>query len=223
MNRIRIVLIHQNVICGGADKALIDLATLLDKDRFDVTVFAIQGGGEWEHLLTEAGIRLVNPYSCMKPERGVLDKVRNRLKEIGIEKRKKNHGIGLIPYCLHESFDIAVSFHINNYCCKAVFLPNTKTVKYIHGDVGTNPYFRERIEVAREYLPRFDRIVCVSETAKKSFSEMTGITKGVEFVFNPLNSADIIKKRMKYLPICPRNRIFARLDDSSGRKDSHDW
>ena len=39
MEKIRIVFVHHRLVCGGAENALFDLIGLLDKNKFDVTVF----------------------------------------------------------------------------------------------------------------------------------------------------------------------------------------
>lgn len=196
MKKIKICFLHQNIVCGGADKALLDLVTLMDKERFDITVFAIQGGGEWEPRFENLGIKVINPYSNLQLDtKNPLKEIVNLLKTKKIEKIKKKGGTGLLDFCCNERFDVIVSYHLNNFCRFAPFVKyNAKTVKFIHGDAGTNDYFREKVLQLKAYVNRFDKVVCVSEAANKSFKEITGRTDGVVACHNPVVADDIIQK-----------------------------
>lgn len=196
MEKIKICFLHQNIICGGADKALLNLVTLMDKERFDITVFAIQGGGEWEPRFIDLGIKVINPYSNIplytkNPFVNALNWFRIRK----IEKLKEFGGDGLLDYCCKEKFDVIVSYHINNYCRFAPFVKyKAKTVKFIHGDAVTNDYFREKVLQLKAYVNRFDKIICVSEAAKKSFEIVAERTDGVFTAYNPVVGSEIIEK-----------------------------
>lgn len=196
MKKIKICFLHQNLVCGGADKALLDLVTLMDKDLFDITVFAIQGGGEWEPRFMNLGIRVINPYSNLSlSTKNPFTNVFNLFKIRKIEKLKECGGDGLLDYCCKDKFDVIVSYHINNYCRFAPFVKyKAKTVKFIHGDAVTNDYFREKVLQLKAYVNRFDRIVCVSEAAKKSFEIVAERTEGVVTAYNPIVGSEIIEK-----------------------------
>ena len=47
MDKIKVVFVHYKLVCGGAEQALFDLVTLMDKEKFDITVFAQCPGGDW--------------------------------------------------------------------------------------------------------------------------------------------------------------------------------
>ncbi len=192
MQKVKICFLHQNLVCGGADKALLDLVTLMDKERFDITVFAIQGGGEWEPRFKALNIKVVNPYSELKPPKNLLDKIIYRFKERKIEKIKESGGEGLLDYCCSEQFDIVAAYHINNYCRFAPFVKNkAKTIKFIHGDAGTNPYFKEKMLQAAGYINRFDRIVSDSKVAADSLKELLDISQEVIPCHTPVIAAEI--------------------------------
>ena len=86
--------------------------------------------------------------------------------------------------------DIIVSYSMWDYP-RCGFARGAKSVKYIHGNVQTNQAFRELILRDRELLPRYDRIVCVSQASKQAFVEVTGRTDGVEAHYNPINSDNV--------------------------------
>ena len=187
---IRILFIHHKLVCGGAEQALFDLITLLDKNSFDVTVMPMIEGGEWEQKFINAGIKVVFDHSCQIKSRNPLIKIRNWYKRKQIQKAKKNNGKNLIDICFSEPFDIIVSYAVwqmRDIC----FSQNSKSILYVHGDCNTNPSVAYNMKCFGERLHKFDHIICVSEEVRKSFVAFTGISDSVSAVINPLNSATV--------------------------------
>lgn len=196
MEKIRIVFVHHRLVCGGAENALFDLIGLLDKEKFDITVFAQRNDGIWDEKFRNAGIRVIYDYSCRKATWNPITKMGNIIKKVKTEKAYENGGAGLLDVCVPEGADIVVSYNVwENE--ELVFAKNAKTVKYIHGDPGTNPDYRNEAIEHRELLSRFDRIICVSESAWNAFREISGLTEGVELHYNPMNSDAVRQKAEK--------------------------
>ena len=83
MGRIKIVFIEDSLVCGGAEQALYDLALLLDKEKFDVTVLAQKPGAQWDRKFVDAGIHLIYDYSCRRPTKNPIVKIQNIEKNCG--------------------------------------------------------------------------------------------------------------------------------------------
>ena len=193
MEKIRIVFVHHRLVCGGAENALFDLVGLLDKEKFDITVFAQRNDGIWDEKFRNAGIRVIYDYSCRKATWNPVTKVGNIVKKLKTAKAYRNGGAGLLDVCVPEGADLVVSYNVwENE--EMVFAQNAKTVKYIHGDPGTNPDYRKEAMEHKELLSRFDRIICVSRSAWNAFREISGLTDGVELHYNPMNSATVRQK-----------------------------
>ena len=187
---IKILFIHNKLVCGGAEQALFDLVSLIDKKRFNVTILVQYDGGIWEEKFRNAGLRVVSIWDCQKKTQNPLIKLRNRNKRKRITESLKNDGAGLLDVCLNEHFDIIVAFNgstLQSMC----FSGKAKTVKYIHGDMATNPEFCKNTMAILECIRKFDRIVCVSKASKRSFMELTGITDNVVLHYNPLNTETV--------------------------------
>lgn len=192
MEKIKVVFVHHRLVCGGAENALFDLIGLMDKDKFDITVFAQRNDGVWDEKFRNAGINVIYDYSCRRATLNPVVKAGNIVKKLRTAEAYKHNGEGLLDICLPEGSDIVVSYNVwENEAL--VFAKNAKTVKYIHGDPGTNPDYREEAVNHKELLSRFDRIICVSEAAWKAFRELSGLTDGVELHYNPLNSDNVRK------------------------------
>ena len=189
MERIHILIVHHKLVCGGAEQALFDLICLLDKCRFEAKVFVQNPGGAWEQKFRDAGIELVYDYSCRQSTWNPIKKLGNLSKKLRTQAAYRNDGAGLLDVCLPHWADIVVSYNVW-YHEEMVFARNVKTVKYVHGDPGTNPDYRDEAENHRQRLARFDRIVCVSHSAWDAFRQISGLTQGVELHYNPMDSGN---------------------------------
>lgn len=191
MEKIKILFVDHELVCGGAEQALFDLVNLLDKDKFEVTGFAQHDNGEWIYKFWDAGINVVFDFSCRKATWNPLVKVGNIVKKLKIRQAYKNNGKGLLETCFPKA-DIVVSYAMwENE--ELVFLDGAKTVKYIHGDCGTNHVYRDTALSPMHILERFDRIVCVSHASCESLKEWTGLRENVSMHFNPINSDNVRK------------------------------
>lgn len=190
MRKIKVVFVEYQLVCGGAEQALFDLISLLDKERFEPSVFVQNPGGTWEKKFTDAGIPVIHDYDCRKPTWNPLQKLGNFVKKCKVAKANRQEGKGLLDVCLPEQPDIVVSYNAWMQS-EIAFAKDAKSVKYIHGDPGTNPVYRQEATEERELLGRYDRIVCVSQAAWSAFRELSGLTEQTELHYNPLNSDNV--------------------------------
>lgn len=195
MERVKILFIHDKLVCGGAEQALFDLTCLMDKEKFDITILTLDEGGEWESKFRAESIRVESIWSCQKKSSNPIVKIENWLKRRRIIRAIKDNGRGLLEACQQSDYDIIVAYKMG-YMQQACFVENAKTVKYIHGNVATNAGFRDRIKDSQDDLERFDLVVCVSEESKEALSGLTGITN-LRACFNPLNSENVRKKALE--------------------------
>lgn len=192
MEKIKILFVNHKLFWGGAERALFDLINLMDKDKFDVSLFVQHDDGVWDGKFRDAGIRIIYDYSCRKPTFNPIKKLGNLSKKLKVQKAYQQGGQGLLETCVPEGADIVVSYSVwENE--ELVFLPGAKTVKYYHGDPGTDPIYREEVLKTTDKLNRFDRVICVSQAACNAFRELTGLQEKVQMCFNPMDS-DVVKK-----------------------------
>ena len=188
MEKIKIVFVHDQLVCGGTDQALFDLVQLLDKEKFEVSVFAQKPGGPWDQKFKDAGIRVVYDYSCRKATWNPVVKLGNIVKKLRIAEAYRKNGKNLLDICIPEGMDIVASYSMWDHDLCG-FSSRAKSVKYLHGNMETNAQFRELILRDRELLPKYDRIIGVSQLVTDAFINVTGIREGVHTCFNPMNSA----------------------------------
>ena len=192
MKKIKIVFIHYELVCGGAEQALFDLVNLLDKEKFEPYVFVQKPYGVWEQKFRDAGIPLIYDFSCRQPTWNPIKKLGNFRKKLLVNQALKEGGKGLLDICC-PGCDIVVDN--SAWCYPEISFPKgAKTVKYIHCDPALDPGWRKLVVEEQERLKRFDRIVCVSKMVETSFVEITGRTEGVKMLHNPMNSLNVQEK-----------------------------
>ena len=190
MRKIKVVFVEYQLVCGGAEQALFDLISLLDKERFEPAVFVQNPGGTWEKKFTDAGIPVIHDYDCRRPTWNPVEKLGNFAKKCKVAKANRQEGKGLLDVCLPEQPDIVVSYNAWMQS-EVAFAKGAKSVKYIHGDPGTNPVYRKEATEERDLLGRYDRIVCVSQASWSAFRALSGLTEQTELHYNPLNSDNV--------------------------------
>lgn len=188
---IKILFIHNQLVCGGAEKALLDLINLMDKSQFDITVYALKYGGELEDEFKKSGIRVLNPYSRLKSSRLIIGKIKNVIKIKMIKRSMYNKGKNLIPLTTHEDFDLIISYHVYEDLYKAGLLKKSKSIKYIHANISTNDDYRIHSKYMLNENCNYDKIVCVSEESKKSFINFIGKTSNIVSLYNPIDDKSI--------------------------------
>ena len=170
---------------GGAEKVLVNLVNNLDRDKFDITVMSLFGGGVNEQFLKQ-DVRYLTAFKRSIPGNSRLMKL-------------------LTPGKLHrwfikERYDIEVSYlegpsaRVISGCPD----PNTRLVSWIHVEQHTretaDKAFRSPEEALQCYQ-RFHHTVCVSEFVKEDFLSLYPAVKNVSVLYNTNETGEILKKQ----------------------------
>lgn len=196
MEKIKVLIINDRLVCGGAEQALFDLINLMDKSRFEVKLLVVEPGSEWDQKFVDSGIDVCYDYDCRPATWNPIQKAKNVVKKQKMAKSYARDGEGLVDTILDGWPDIVVSYNAWKYELLP-FATNVKTVKYIHGDPATNLPYREEATTKQALLKRYDRIVCVSQAAWKNFRTLSGLTEGVELHYNPIDSDAVREKALQ--------------------------
>lgn len=184
----KILFIHNRLVCGGAERALFSLINLLDKEKYEITVFVLNDGGEWESKFCEAGIHIIHSYSRQIEGRII----RNWLLRRRISYARAHKGKNLIHIASGRCFDLVIGYHVQAAFMDAGTELDAPKIRYIHGDARQDLVLRGNLLASHEQLKKCDCVICVSETAKQAFEEITGIKGKAIVCYNPIQS-DVIK------------------------------
>lgn len=174
---------------GGAEAIFNNIASVIDKSRFDLTVVTetdnerfteeVKRNARHRCFVKSNGFSLFNKavikYSLLAPE----SLVRNTL--------------------IRGKYDVEIAF-CEGYATKIIGnsgKKNTKKIAWVHTDVINHPWSEAVFggaENEKRCYENFDAIVCVSETMRESFVKKYGMAEKVHVIYNVIDDADIVKK-----------------------------
>ena len=167
---------------GGAEKVLRDLVNHMDRSKFDITVQSV-----WpyeEGKLLNPGIRYKSVYAA-----------RNALTE---KQYRIEAALGL-TYSLRikDNYDIECAFLESGPTKVIAYSTNRHAAKlaWVHCDLMK--YTSEPEQFAKKCSPwyeRFDKVVCVSQTAKGSFDELFSNRFESTVLYNYVDDREIREK-----------------------------
>ncbi len=166
---------------GGAEKVLVNLVNNMDKNKFDITVLTLFGGGVNRQFL--------------KPD--IKDKYIFKKQFPGNTKLFNLFSPQILfKHFIKDHYDIIVSYlegptaRIVSGCCDS----DTKLVSWIHVQQENKSIaasaFRNYNE-AKYCYEKFDRTVCVSEYVKSNFIDNFNFKNDIEVLYNT-NETDLI-------------------------------
>ena len=198
----KLLFVIDSLGCGGAEKSLVSLLPLLNRDKYEIHLWMLHRGGEFESLLPEHII--IEP----EPLYGLLERIKMRMASLcySLTYRIKRllgiheHGAETLWKCMgwafkvpEENYDVAIAYQqgLPTYLV-AKKIRAHKRIAWINADifsVGYNPVFNAR------FYTRFDVIVPVSkkleEILETHYCQFSNKFLCAYDILNP----DIIKKQ----------------------------
>ncbi len=180
---IKILFVIHDLGHGGAEKVLVNLVNNMNKDKFDVSVISLFGGGVNEQFLLPH-IKYHSIFPKLIP---------GNSKWMKLLSSKKLHDL-----CVKEKYDVEISY-LEGPSARVVCgcrNKNTKLISWIHVEQNTKKIgaqsFRSYKEAAKCYQ-RFDKTVCVSKSVKEDFLNIFPMIDNVDVLYNTNETDKILK------------------------------
>ena len=155
---LRVMYILTVLAPGGAERCVANLATGLDRRRFDASVVGLRGGAIMGEL-REAGVRCESLDLCCRCDAGALARLARRMRETG-------------PDIVHTHL-----FHADLAGrLAAAWVGSARLIHTVH--VAEQRPRRGRFLWARWARGSCDRIVCVSEAVRDHHRRLSGLPAG---------------------------------------------
>lgn len=179
----KILFFIDGITGGGAEKVLRTLVNNMDQSKFDITV----------HTLEES-----DPAQYLAP--GIRYKAINRRKT-AFGKKLFHYWVRLCaemkwlyPLYIRDDYDIEVAYL---ECGPTKILSSStnkkaKKVAWLHCDLEKRGMADP--EKAKSWYDRYDSVVCVSETVKRSFHKVIGSRADTRILYNVNDEAEILRK-----------------------------
>ena len=190
-NKIQLLIgaIHMQV--GGIERTLISLLKQLDYNKYDVDLFLQLENGEFYHEIPNQ-VKVITPYnhifSAFFAKESKISK---------IIKHALFNKYSAWLWTNNKVYDVAIDY-TGYYLFTDYYVAKTSSKKkyiWVHQNVDgsikyNNNFKRSFIKNIKKYN-YFDKIVCVSETAKTSFDKMFGNLKNKTTVINNLQDNNV--------------------------------
>lgn len=211
MRKKKILFIHSNLGGGGAENALIQVLSLLDYDRYDITLFLLYRTGVFidrvppqVHFKTEQFGRF---FPGWKGRQAIRFGFRNFLLRRCARR-----------VFAHEHYDTIISFmeagpaKFHHYLIKQT----KRNITWVHCDLLNNHYttaFFPTLKQEKKFYSLMDEVVFVSEDAKKNFTKLFDMVKGR--VIHNVIDCQAIYQRVKEISNVPKHRTFTFVNVGS--------
>lgn len=159
---------------GGAEKVLVNLVNNMNRDKFDITVVSLFGGGVNEQFLKK-DIQYYSVFPKMLPGNSRLMKIftPNQLHKM----------------CVVDKYDIEIAYLEGPVARVISGCPDkgTKLISWIHVEQSIKKIaakaFRSYKESVKCY-EKFDEVVCVSSSVKEDFQRLYPVLSKMDVLYN---------------------------------------
>ena len=203
----KIAIVTRQMIAGGIEKALISMLEVIPNDQYEVTLFVMASGGEFEKFIP----KWINVKNLYGDEKTIIEKVINKMRKgkfvdafrIGFYSFKSLRAIpgyqqeGILAKILpreNEIFDLAIAYHVPAsfpVVYVVEHLKAKKKVAWIHSDVEV---YKRYLSNYIDYYGKFDKIYCVSEYGKTKFDKQyPNLSEKTEVIHNIINYKQLDK------------------------------
>lgn len=181
--KVKILFFIDSITGGGAEKVLRTLVNNMNQSKFDITVQTLEQADANQYLAP-----------------GIRYKVINRCKT-GLGKKLFHYWVRLCaelkwlyPLYIKDDYDIEVAYL---ECGPTKFLAGStnkkaKKLAWVHCDLEKRGL--DDPEKAKIWYDRYDHVVCVSQTVKRSFQKMVSSSTDASVLYNVNDEADILHK-----------------------------
>lgn len=176
---------------GGAERVLVDLCNRLVDENYDITIFAIYGGGVLEREL-DSRINVINLYEKPFKEYSKFEVLKISLRL-------------LFFYKISGDYDVAISFLEGPITRLFSKIKGMKIISWIHVDIskiyGNGLKAKIKKFFDKNVYNRYDNLVFVSEENKADFESVYGKKNNVLIIRNYLDYNKIIFKSNENIDI----------------------
>ena len=191
----KIIFFIESLSGGGAEKVLTTLVKNIDKTKFSITVLTIVNTGVY--------LKEISNYCTLKYILPNYKELKNPISKLQYRIRYKQ--IYLLPVeeiykkYVTEKYDVEIAF-VEGFVTKLVaasWNPNSKKICWLHIDMEKNPYadaYFTSLGEERAIYKKYDNIIGVSQSVKKSFEKKFCLPDSVQVIYNPIDKEEIVNK-----------------------------
>lgn len=182
---IKVLFLIDGISGGGAEKVLCNLVNNMDQSKFDITVQTFDEYNPEEYLV--AGIHYKSINRC-KSKLG--KKLFSYWFRLCAELKMAYY------FFVKDNYDIEIAY-LETMPTKIIAQSTNKKAKklaWVHCDLSKKEGMEESKKKIRKQYIKFDKIICVSEDARKGFYKLCGNDFDAIVLHNVIDEEEILKK-----------------------------
>ena len=182
---------------GGAEKVLTDIVCNIDKSKYDITVLTYWNRGIYvKDIKNISNITYKTCFKELKVGKNIFKKIYNMIVIKLRENIAKLFPKQFYNIVIKDNYDIEIAF-IEGITTKIISYStnkNSKKYAWVHIDLEKKNYvskfYKNKEEQIKSY-EKFDKIFCVSDDVRDSFTRVFGINNNVITQYNPVDEMKI--------------------------------
>lgn len=175
---IRLLFLINSLGGGGAERVLVNLVNNMDSEKYDISVRALVDDGPNKKYLSN---NIKYDFIFHKQFRGL-----NYIDRIP----------GIYKYAVRGEYDVIIAYLHGVWTRIVAKAPeNQRTIAFLHANMHESVFMKDlvRRNKVEECFKNYNSIVAVSESVRKSFVEVTGISKNTCVKYNTFNIPFILE------------------------------
>ncbi|WP_029906704.1 glycosyltransferase [Prevotella sp. 10(H)] len=210
--KIKVLFFIESLAGGGAEKILFTIVNHIDKDKFDITVATVVADGVYVNQIS----RLAKFRPLISTRNKILYKILYHLIYFYLPLKM------VYNLFMPKGNNVEIAF-CEGFATKLLaFSPAKKKFAWVHTDMLLNPWTQgivySSIDKERKTYLRYDKVICVSETVRKSIQTKFEIEANT--IYNPIDSEEIINKSKEKVSLPTKKRLrfvsIGRLVEQKG-------
>ena len=199
----KIIISNTSVYAGGAESVFRTLTNYLAFKGYDVTVAIIYypKSGNLETAFAPE----VKCIRSRLPKKNTNNQVINKITRI----HRVLYRLLVLAYMNAQHYDISIAFKEGLSTVDTLHIKSEKKIAWIHSDLRLYNDMASFYTISEEHdvYQKYDKVICVSETAKAGFVDVLGDTKNLFVKYNPMNWREIRQKAEVKCPVLRDTRI----------------
>lgn len=214
----RVLFVTESLARGGMETVLVTIANALVKRGYDVTILCYNPIDELRGDLNPSVRYIYKPRREFK----VMNRIPHIRRYYNYRKAAWEHRVSpstLYKYYVgNEKYDVEIGFYRGPSIKIISGSTNKESIKiaWVHTDfklcdMRTVVGWFNNLDEAKKAYGKMDRIVCVSDQAKNSFSDVIGHKDKTATVYNMISTSKIEKLKTEPCPIKKRRFTFVTV------------
>ena len=214
----RVLFVTESLARGGMETVLVTISNALVKRGYDVTILCYNPLDELRKDLNPAVRYIYKPRREFK----VMNRIPHIRRYYNYRKAAWEHRVSpstLYKYYVgNEKYDVEIGFYRGPSIKIISGSTNKESIKiaWVHTDfklcdIRTVVGWFNNLDEAKKAYGKMDRIVCVSDQAKNSFSDVIGHKDKTATVYNMISTSKIEKLKTEPCPIKKKRFTFVTV------------